>query len=204
MFTAPGYVAVAVNPRGSTGFGQTFTDQISGDWSGRVYEDLMTGLDHALKTYPFLDEHRMAAVGGSYGGYMVNWICGHSDRFKALVSHAGVFDLGSMYGTTEELWFPEWEFGGPPWEKADLYHELSPISYADEFKTPTLVIHGALDFRVPYTQGLGMFTSLQRRGVPSRYVFFPDEGHWILKPANRVLWWREVHEWLARYLKPRG
>ena len=201
MFAAPGYVLVAINPRGSTGYGQKFTDQISQDWTGKVYEDLMKGLDHALKTYPFLDESRMAALGGSYGGFMVNWIAGHTDRFKALISHAGVFDLTSKYGTTEELWFPEWEFGGPPWEKPEHYRERSPSAFAANFKTPTMVIHGALDFRVPDAQGLGMFTSLQRRGVPSRYVWFPDEGHWIAKPANRVVWWHEVQTWLEKYLK---
>ncbi|RUL89583.1 S9 family peptidase [Tautonia sociabilis] len=200
LFAAPGYAVVAVNPRGSTGFGQTFTDQISTDWSGRVFEDLMAGLDHALETYPFLDGDRMAAAGGSYGGYMVNWIAGHSDRFKALISHAGVFDLHSMYFTTEELWFPEWEFGGPPWTSPEQYQIHSPSNFVEKFRTPTLVLHGALDFRVPDSQGLGMFTALQRRGVPSRFVFFPDEGHWIAKPANRVVWWDEVHRWLARYL----
>jgi dipeptidyl aminopeptidase/acylaminoacyl peptidase len=204
LFAAPGYAVVAVNPRGSTGYGQKFTDQISRDWTGRVYDDLMKGLDHALKTYPFLDATRVAAAGGSYGGFMVNWIAGHTDRFQALISHAGVFDLTSKYGTTEELWFPEWEFGGPPWEQPEHYRERSPSAHAAHFKTPTLVLHGALDFRVPDAQGLGMFTALRRRGVPSRYVFFPDEGHWIAKPANRVVWWREVHAWLDRYLKSGG
>jgi len=201
MFAAPGYAVVAINPRGSTGYGQKFTDQISQDWTGRVYDDLMKGLDFALKTYPFLDGTRIAAAGGSYGGFMVNWLAGHTDRFKALISHAGVFDLTSKYGTTEELWFPEWEFGGTPWEKPDHYRERSPSTYAVNFKTPTLVIHGALDFRVPDAQGLGMFTSLQRRGVPSRFVWFPDEGHWILQPQNRIVWWREVMAWLDKYLK---
>jgi dipeptidyl aminopeptidase/acylaminoacyl peptidase len=201
MFAAPGYAVVAINPRGSTGYGQKFTDQISQDWTGRVYDDLMLGLDHALKVYPFLDKDRVAAAGGSYGGFMVNWIAGHTNRFKALISHAGVFDLTSKYGTTEELWFPEWEFGGPPWEKPEHYRERSPSAFVAHFQTPTLVIHGALDFRVPDAQGLGMFTALQRRGVPSRYVFFPDEGHWILKPANRIVWWREVTGWLGNYLK---
>jgi dipeptidyl aminopeptidase/acylaminoacyl peptidase len=200
MFAAPGYAVVAINPRGSTGYGQSFTDQISRDWTGKVYDDLMIGLDHALKTYDFLDGDRVAAAGGSYGGFMVNWIAGHTGRFKALVSHAGVFDLTSKYGTTEELWFPEWEFGGPPWEQPEHYRERSPSQFVANFKTPTLVIHGALDFRVPDAQGLGMFTALQRRGVPSRYLFFPDEGHWITKPANRVVWWREVQAWLAKYL----
>ena len=125
-FASPGYAIVAINPRGSTGFGQKFTDQISQDWTGRVYQDLMKGLDHALKTYGFLDGSKVAACGGSYGGFMVNWIAGHTDRFAALISHAGVFDLTSKYGTTEELWFPEWEFGGPPWEKPDHYRERSP------------------------------------------------------------------------------
>ncbi len=204
MFASPGYAVVAINPRGSTGYGQKFTDQISTDWNGRVYEDLFKGLDHALKTYSFLDGDRVAAAGGSYGGYMVNWIAGHTDRFKALISHAGVFDLTSKYGTTEELWFPDWEFGGPPWKDeatTKRYREQSPSTYVPEFKTPTLVIHGALDFRVPEAQGLGMFTALQRRGVPSRYLYFPDEGHWILKAGNREVWWKEMHGWLAKYLK---
>jgi dipeptidyl aminopeptidase/acylaminoacyl peptidase len=202
LFAAPGYAVVAINPRGSTGYGQKFTDQISRDWTGRVYQDLMMGLDYAVRKYEFLDGQRVAACGGSYGGFMVNWIAGHTDRFQALISHAGVFDLTSKYGTTEELWFPEWEFGGPPWEQPEHYRERSPGTFAARFRTPTLVIHGAQDFRVPDAQGLGMFTALQRRGVPSRYVWFPDEGHWILKASNRVVWWHEVHAWLAKYLKP--
>ena len=202
MFASPGYAVVAINPRGSTGYGQKFTDQISKDWTGRVYEDLNKGLDYALKAYPYLDGDAVAAAGGSYGGFMVNWIAGHTDRFKALISHAGVFDLTSKYGTTEELWFPEWEFGGPPWERPEVYRDNSPSAFVQNFKTPTLVIHGALDFRVPDAQGLGMFTSLQRRGVPSRYLYFPDEGHWITKPGNREVWWREILGWLDKYLKP--
>ncbi len=201
LIAAPGYAVVAINPRGSTGYGQKFTDQISKDWTGKVYTDLMKGLDHALGTYTFLDGTRVAALGGSYGGFMVNWIAGHSDRFKALVSHAGVFDLTSKYGSTEELWFPEWEFGGTPWEQPEHYRERSPSLFAGHFKTPTLVIHGALDFRVPDAQGLGMFTALKRRGVPSRYLWFPDEGHWITRPANRVKWWSEIFTWLDRWLK---
>jgi dipeptidyl aminopeptidase/acylaminoacyl peptidase len=201
MFAAAGYAVVAINPRGSTGYGQKFTDQISQDWTGKVYDDLMKGLDFALQKYPFLDKTRLAAAGASYGGFMVNWICGHTDRFKALVSHAGVFDLVSMYSTTEELWFPEWEYGGFPWDRSEHYRERSPSYFARGFRTPTLVIHGALDFRVPDAQGLGMFTCLQRLGVPSRYVWFPDEGHWIAKPQNKIVWWREVRDWLAKYLK---
>ena len=201
MFAAPGYAVVAINPRGSTGYGQKFTDEISTDWNGKVYEDLMAGLDHALKTYPFLDKDRMAAAGGSFGGYMVNWIAGHTDRFKTLVCHAGIFDLTSMNVTTEELWFSEWEFGGSPWDTPERHLQQSPSTYAKNFKTPTLVIHGALDFRVPEGQGLAMFTALQRRGIPSRYLYFPDEGHWILKPANRAVWWKEVLGWLEKSLK---
>lgn len=201
LFAAPGYAVVAINPRGSTGFGQRFTDQISRDWTGKVYEDLMKGLDHALAVYPFLDGDRVAAAGGSYGGFMVNWIAGHSDRFKALISHAGVFDLHSKYFTTEELWFPEWEFGGTPWESPSLYQSQSPSNFVGAFKTPTLVIHGALDFRVAEGQGFGMFTALRRKGVEARLVWFPDEGHWILKPRNRELWWNEVHAWLEKHLK---
>jgi len=201
LFAAPGYAVVAVNPRGSTGYGQKFTDQISQDWTGRVYDDLMKGLDYVLAQHGYLDGMRVAAAGGSYGGFMVNWIAGHTDRFKALITHAGVFDLTSKYGTTEELWFPEWEFGGTPWERPEHYRERSPSSYVANFKTPTLVIHGALDFRVPDAQGLGMFTSLQRRSVPSRYVWFPDEGHWVLQAANRIAWWNEVFAWLDKYLK---
>lgn len=201
MFAAPGYAVVAINPRGSTGFGQKFTDQISRDWTGKVYQDLLSGLDFAITTYPFLDGDRVAAAGGSYGGFMVNWIAGHSDRFKALISHAGVFDVHSKYFTTEELWFPEWEFGGTPWDSPSLYQEHSPSNFVKNFKTPTLVIHGAQDFRVAEGQGFGMFTALRRQGVPARLVWFPDEGHWILKPQNRELWWNEVYGWLAKYLK---
>lgn len=203
LFAAPGYAVVAVNPRGSTGYGQKFTDQISTDWVGRVYEDLMKGLDHALKTYEFLDGDRVAAAGGSYGGFMVNWIGGHTDRFRCLISHAGVFDLHSMYFTTEELWFAEWEFSGPPWQPKvpKIYEDQSPSRFVAQYKTPTLITHGALDFRVPEAQGIGLFTALQRLGVPSRLVLFPDEGHWIQKPHNRAVWWREMHGWLAQYLK---
>lgn len=201
LFASPDYCVLAVNPRGSTGFGQSFTDQISRDWNGKVYEDLMKALDHALAAYPFLDPAKIAAAGASYGGYMINWIAGHSDRFACLVSHAGIFDLTSMNISTEELWFSEWEFGGSPWDTPDLHLQQSPSSYVKNFKTPTLVIHGALDFRVPDTQGIAMFHALQRRGVPSRLVYFPDEGHWITRPGNRALWWNEVLGWINQYLK---
>jgi dipeptidyl aminopeptidase/acylaminoacyl peptidase len=142
------------------------------------------------------------AAGASFGGYMVNWIAGHTDRYRALVSHDGLFDLVSMYGATEELWFVEWEFGGPYWQSPEVYARWTPSAHAKNFKTPTLVVHGELDYRVPLEQGLGMFTALQRRGVPSRLVTFPDENHWVLKPANSLRWYDEVISWLDRWSKP--
>jgi dipeptidyl aminopeptidase/acylaminoacyl peptidase len=201
LFAAPGYVTVLLNPRGSTGFGQRFVDQVSRDWGGRVFLDVMSGVEHAARL-PYVDSTRIAAAGGSYGGYLVNWIAGHSDRFDALVSHAGVYDLEAFYGATEELWFPEWEFAGPPWERDAEYERWSPHRFADRFRAPMLVLHGARDFRVPDTQGLALFTALRRRGVPARLVYFPDEGHWIGRPGNQRRWWGEVHAWLARYLGP--
>lgn len=201
LFAAPGYAAVLVNPRGSTGYGQRFTDEISGDWGGNVFEDLMKGLDHVLRTYPFLDGTRVAAAGASYGGYMMNWFAGHTDRFRALVNHDGVFNTVSMYGSTEELWFPEWEFRGTPWSNRRLYERWNPAAYVENFRTPMLVIHGGLDYRVPLEQGLEAFTALRRRGVRARFLYFPDEGHWVLKPANALVWWETVYEWLAEHLK---
>ncbi|MDH3455843.1 MAG: S9 family peptidase [Gemmatimonadota bacterium] len=200
MFAAGGYVTVLLNPRGSTGFGQRFIDQISQDWGGKVFIDIMSGVEHAAR-FRFVDSTRIAAAGGSYGGYMVNWINGNSTRFDALISHAGIFNIEAFYGATEELWFPEWEFGGPPWTNRTYYEQWSPHRFAQNFKTPTLVLHGALDYRVPDTQGLQMFTALRRQGIPSRLVYFPDEGHWISKPQNQRLWWTEIHTWLARYLQ---
>ena len=208
MFAAPGYVSVMINPRGSTGFGQRFTEEISGDWGGKVTDDLMSGLEHVLVKYPFTDKTRVAAAGGSYGGYMIDWLASQSrGRFRALISHAGVYHLTSMYGATEELWFPEHEFGGTPWTNPAGYQKFSPHVYAGDFgkfKTPTLVIAGEQDYRVPYTQSLEFFTALQRQGVPSRLVLFPDEGHWINKPQNSSVWYREFLGWLARYLAPEG
>ncbi|NIM51212.1 MAG: prolyl oligopeptidase family serine peptidase [Gemmatimonadales bacterium] len=201
LFAAGGYVTVLLNPRGSTGFGQRFVDQISQDWGGRVYIDIMSGVEHAAR-FRFVDSTRIAAAGGSYGGYMINWINGHSDRFDALITHAGIYNLESFYGATEELWFPEWEFAGPPWRNRTFYEQWSPHRFAQNFRTPTLVIHGALDFRVPDTQGLEAFTALRRQGIPARLLYFPDEGHWIGKPRNQQVWWTEVHTWLARYLSP--
>jgi dipeptidyl aminopeptidase/acylaminoacyl peptidase len=200
VFASAGYVVVAPNPRGSTGFGQRFTDEISGDWGGKVFEDLMKGVD-AAEQLPYVDAARKVAAGASYGGYAMNWFLGHTDRFRALVSHAGVFNLTSMYGVTEELWFPEWDLGGTPWDNRAAYEKWSPHMYAKLFKTPTLVTHGELDYRVPVGEGLQLFTTLQRRGVPSRLLVFPDEGHWINKPQNSALWYRTFLDWMGRWAK---
>lgn len=199
LFAAPGYVVFMPNPRGSTGFGQKFLDQISRDWGGRVVTDIMTGVDMVARL-PYVDSTRMAAAGGSYGGYMMNWFEGHTNRFRTLVNHAGVFNLEAMYGSTEELWFVEWEFGGAYWANRGDYEKWSPHRFASQFKTPMLVIHGEQDFRVPYAEGLQAFTALRRQGVPSRMVVFPDEGHWISRPQNQLRWWGEVHSWLGKYL----
>ena len=196
MFTSRGFVAVLINPRGSTGYGQKFTDEISGDWGGKPYEDLMKGVDHVLKTFSYLDGDRMAAAGASYGGYMINWIAGHTTRFRCLVSHDGTFDMRSMYGTTEELWFPEWEFRGTPYQNPELYEKWSPSKYATNFKTPMLVIHGQLDYRLDVSEGFQLFTALQRQGVKSKMLYFPDEGHFVTKPANAELWHKTVLDWI--------
>jgi dipeptidyl aminopeptidase/acylaminoacyl peptidase len=199
LFAANGYVVVMINFHGSTGYGQKFTDSISGDWGGKPYEDLMKGLDYVEKTYPFIDKDRMAALGASYGGYMANWILGHTDRFKCIVSHDGVFNTESAYGTTEELWFVEWEFKGPVWKNRELYRKFSPHLFAEKFKTPTLVVHGQLDFRLDVSEGFQLFTTLQRLKVPSKMLYFPDEGHWVLKPQNSQLWWKTVNDWVDQW-----
>jgi dipeptidyl aminopeptidase/acylaminoacyl peptidase len=202
LFAAAGnYVVVMINFHGSTGYGQKFTDSISGDWGGKPYVDLMKGLDYVEKTYPFIDKNREAALGASYGGYMANWILGHTNRFKCIVSHDGVFNTESAYGTTEELWFPEWELKGPPWKNRELYRKFSPHLFADRFKTPTLVIHGQNDYRVDVSQGFDLFTTLQRLKVPSKFLYFPDEGHWVLKPQNSRLWYKTVNDWVDQWCK---
>lgn len=201
LFAASGYVVVMINFHGSTGYGQAFTDAIQGDWGGKPYEDLMKGLDYVEKTYPFIDKTREAALGASYGGYMANWILGHTDRFKCIVSHDGVFNTESAYGTTEELWFNEWEFKGTPWKNRELYRKFSPHLFAEKFKTPTLVVHGQLDFRLDVSEGFQLFTTLQRLKVPSKMLYFPDEGHWVLKPQNSRLWWRTVTDWVDQWCK---
>jgi len=199
LFATPGFVVAAVNFHGSQGYGQEFCDAVSGDWGGKPFEDIMKGTDHVLASYDFVDKKNVSAAGASYGGFMINWILGHTDRFRSLVSHDGVYEQWSMYGSTEELWFPEWEFKGTPWSNPELYDKYSPARYAAKFKTPTLVIHGENDYRVPYTQGLQLFTALQRQGVESRLLYFPDENHFVQKPQNARLWWDEVLGWLARH-----
>ena len=200
VLASAGYVVFMPNPRGSMGWGQEFTDDINRDWGGRAFEDVMKGTDYA-EALPYVEKGRTAAAGASYGGYMINWIAGQTDRFKALVSHDGVFDLVSMYGSTEELWFPEWEFGGPYWSNPEGYGRFNPRDFVKNFKTPTLVVHGEKDYRVPVEQGLAMFTALRRQGVPARLLVFPDENHWVLKPANSVRWYDEVVGWLDRWTK---
>jgi dipeptidyl aminopeptidase/acylaminoacyl peptidase len=201
VFAAAGYAVVMPNPRGSTGYGQKFVDEINNDWGGRAFDDIMAVADHMVTDVPWADGSKMTAAGGSYGGYMVNWILGHTQRFKALISHAGVYDLVSEFGATEEVWFPLWEYGGTPWEKPENYAKWSPNNFVQEFHTPTLVIHGELDFRVPYTQGLELFTALQMQKVPSKLLIFPDEGHWVLKPQNSILWYKTFIDWMDSWVK---
>jgi dipeptidyl aminopeptidase/acylaminoacyl peptidase len=204
MLAAPGFALVVVNPRGSTGYGQWFVDEVTGDWGGRAYTDLLRGLDAAAARNPWIDTTRLGATGGSYGGYMTNWIATHAPRrFKALATHAGVWNLENMYGATEEIWFTEWEFGGPYWDPKAMqsqYRRWSPHVSAQNLKTPHLVLHGELDYRVPYYEGVSLFTALQRQNVPSRIVVFPDEGHWIGKPQNQRLWWGEMQGWFSKWL----
>jgi dipeptidyl aminopeptidase/acylaminoacyl peptidase len=201
LFAANGYVVIMINFHGSTGYGQKFIDAINGDWGGAPFEDLMKGLDYAEKTYPFIDKDRECALGASYGGYMANWVLGHTDRFKCIVSHDGMFNAESTWGTTEELWFNEWEFKGTPYDNRASYLKWSPHQYAKNFKTPTLVVHGQLDYRLDVSEGLQLFTTLQRMGVPSKMLYFPDEGHWVLKPQNSQLWWKTVNDWVDQWTK---
>jgi dipeptidyl aminopeptidase/acylaminoacyl peptidase len=201
LFAANGYVVVMINFHGSTGYGQKFTDAIRGDWGGAPFEDLMKGLDYAEQHYPFIDKDRECALGASYGGYMANWILGHSDRFKCIVSHDGMFNATSAWGTTEELWFNEWEFGGTPYNNRALYNQWSPHLSATNFKTPTLLIHGQLDYRLDVSEGFQLFTTLQRLGVPSKMLYFPDEGHWVLKPQNSQLWYQTVNDWVDQWVR---
>ncbi len=195
MFAGTGYVVIAPNPRGSTGYGQKFTDEIRNDWGGKVYVDLMNTYDYSVKNFSYIDAKNTFAAGASYGGYMINWIEGHTDRFNALFCHNGSFNLESKWGTTEELWFPEWEFGGTPWENRKAYEKWSPHRYIHNAKTPMLIVHSAFDFRLSEEQAFQLFTSLQRLGVKSKFLYFPDETHWITKPQNAKLWWDTLFDW---------
>jgi dipeptidyl aminopeptidase/acylaminoacyl peptidase len=202
VYAGAGFAAVMIDFHGSTGYGQAFTDAIRGDWGGAPYEDLMKGLDAALARYPFLDGDRTCALGASYGGYMVYWIAGQTDRFRCLVAHDGNIDERFAYFDTEELWFPEWEHGGTPWTNPEGYRKHNPVEYIQNWKTPLFVIHGELDYRVVVTQGIGAFNALQRLGVPSQFLHFPDENHWVLKPHNSILWHESVIAWLKKWTEP--
>jgi dipeptidyl aminopeptidase/acylaminoacyl peptidase len=207
LFAANGYVVVMINPRGSTGCGQAFVDGVNGDWGGKPFSDLMLGLDYAEQHYPFIDKTRECALGASYGGYMANWILGHTDRFKCIVSHDGMFNSESAFGTTEEDWFNIWEFKGAPWDyygKPDSenpFRKWSPAMSAKNFKTPTLVVHGQLDYRLDVSEGFQLFDTLQLLKVPSKMLYFPDEGHWVLKPQNSRLWYKTVNDWVDQWTK---
>ena len=203
LFASPGYVMAAINFHGSPGYGQAFTDSISGDWGGAPFIDLVKGQQYLVETFPFIDRDRIVAAGASYGGFMINWIAGHSDEFKypfrCLVSHDGIFDARSMYYSTEELWFEEWEHGGVPWQSA-LYEKWNPANHVEDFKVPMLVVHSENDFRVPVSQGFMLFTALQRRGVESKMLYYPDETHFVQKPQNAHLWWKTVLDWFAEHI----
>jgi len=201
-YAGAGYAVVMVDFHGSTGYGQYFTDSIRGDWGGKPLEDLKKGLDAALQRYPWMDADRVGALGASFGGYMINWIEGNwPDRFRCLVNHDGNIDERMAYFDTEELWFPEWDHIGTPWENPKSYEKHNPVNYVKNWKTPMLVIHGAKDFRVADTQGMGTFNALQRLGIESKLLYFPDENHWVLKPANSILWHQTVIDWLDKFLK---
>jgi dipeptidyl aminopeptidase/acylaminoacyl peptidase len=200
LFAARGYVVAAVNFHGSTGYGQRFTDAISRHWGDYPLEDLMKGLD-AMARLPYVDSTRLGAAGASYGGYMIFWLAGHTDRFKALVAHDGVFNPVSMFGSTEELWFVGWEFGGSPYEHRALYERWSPLNFVQHWKTPLLIIHGQNDYRVDVSEGYQAFTAARTMGVPAKFLYFPQADHWVTRPRDRRLWWSTVLDWLDQYVK---
>ncbi|NNF06553.1 MAG: S9 family peptidase, partial [Candidatus Eisenbacteria bacterium] len=200
MFAAPGYVAVLIDPRGSTGYGQDFTDAINGEWGGNCYEDLIRGFDYVLDTYDYCDRERTCAIGASFGGFMVNWMATQTNRFKCFVSHDGIFNTEMMNWATDELWFTEWEFNGLPSEARESYLQYSPHRLVHQIETPMLVIQGELDYRCTTGEGLGLFTALRRHGVDARLLYFPDEGHWVLKPKNRKVWYKTVLDWIEKYI----
>ncbi|RXS93910.1 S9 family peptidase [Silvibacterium dinghuense] len=201
LFAANGYVVVMINPGGSVGYGQAFVDRVNRDWGGKPYLDLMNGMTAAEVKYPFIDKSRECALGASYGGFMADWILGHTDRFRCIVTHDGMFNPESAYGTTEELWFNEWEFGSTPWTNRAMYRRWSPMLSAPRMKTPTLVIHSQHDYRLDVSEGYQLFTTLQRMGVPSKMLYFPDESHWVTKPQNSQLWYKTVNDWVDQWTK---
>ncbi|MGA7245965.1 MAG: S9 family peptidase, partial [Terracidiphilus sp.] len=205
LFAANGYVVIMINMRGSTGYGQAFVDGVNGDWGGKPFTDLMQGLTYAEQHYPFIDKTRECALGASYGGYMANWILGHTNRFKCIVSHDGMFNAESAFGSTEEDWFNIWEFKGHPWDyygrpdSENPFRKWSPSLSAKNFKTPTLVVHGQLDYRLDVSEGFQLFNTLRLLNVPSKMLYFPDEGHWVLKPQNSQLWYKTVNDWVDQW-----
>ena len=205
VFANAGYVVFLPNPRGSVGYGQKFVNQVSQDWGGKAFKDISTGVEEIIKL-PFVDKDRIGAAGASYGGYMINWMLGHNDhkrfRYKVFLSHAGIYNTESFFGSTEELWFPLWEFGGNPWKNQKQFTKWSPHKFAKLFRTPTMVTHGEMDYRVPISEGTQLFTALQLNNTDSKLLYFPDEGHWILKPKNSLLWYEKSLEWFDKYLKP--
>jgi dipeptidyl aminopeptidase/acylaminoacyl peptidase len=203
MFAARGFVVAAINFHGSTGYGQKFTDAISQHWGDYPFEDLMKGLD-VVARLPYVDSTRMGAAGASYGGYLILWAAGHTNRFKVLVDHDGVFNPVSMAGSTEELWFTDWEFGGSPYANRALYEKWSPLNHVSAWKTPILIVHGQLDYRVDLSEGYQAFTAAKRMGVDAKFLYFPDEGHWVLRPRNRRIWWGTVLDWLEGHLRERA
>jgi dipeptidyl aminopeptidase/acylaminoacyl peptidase len=203
VWAGMGYAVVTVNFHGSSGYGEAFAKSIVGHWGDRPLTDLQKGWAYALSRYDYLDGDHACALGGSYGGFMMNWVAGQwPDGFKCIVSHDGIFDQRSMYYSTEELWFPEHEFGGPEYRNPDGYAKFNPIDYVTRWKTPTLVIHGQEDYRIPLAQGLAVFTALQRQGVPSEFLYFPNENHWVLKPADSIQWYDTVLAWMNRWSRP--
>jgi dipeptidyl aminopeptidase/acylaminoacyl peptidase len=201
-YSGAGYAVVMVDFHGSTGYGQAFCDSIQGDWGGKPLEDLQKGLAAALEKYEWMDGDRVVALGASFGGFMINWIAGNwPDRFLCLVNHDGNLCERLAYYDTEELWFPERDHGGTPWDNPQGYEKHNPINFVKNWKTPMLVIHGALDYRVVDTQGMSTFTALQRRGIPSKFLYFPDENHWVLKPANSIMWHDTVIDWINQWAK---
>ncbi len=201
VYGAAGFTVLAINFHGSVGFGQRFTDAVCRDWGGKPFEDVMKGVDAVLRDHDWIDGDALAAIGASYGGWMVNWIAGQTDRFRCLVNHAGPFDEFYGYFETDELWFPEWEHGGVPWERPELFDRFSPSRFVHRWNTPMLVIHGGRDYRVPETDGIATFTALQRRGIPSAFLYFPDENHWVQKRLNSIVWHETVLDWLKQWLR---